>query len=222
MRRHTTAWAIFVFAVVMGFVGWRIYAASEFTRLNSVKHVVAAPSEKYIKLLIRYANPPFVEEEYDMQDVNGVSNYSYRVRGFNGKQITVQPKSDELKTTTVSFFYENLDHLIGVWQMQSKPPKGDTSIAYTLYVKDVDDYKQGDRRVTFTDPNYWATKAGHEYHLDLSHMNTKDPNALLKMQSTSLADDRYQRLVDAFRGFGPKVFRDNIATAQRTVRAAGT
>lgn len=221
MRRFPVTWAIVIFAVVMGFVGWRLYAATEFRRLADVKHVVGAPSEKYVRFTIRYANPPLYEEEYRMQDVNGVSNYDYRVRAFNGKQITVSPKASDLRTTTVSYFYEELDHLIGVWQMQSKPAKGDTSIAYTFFVKDVDDYKQGQRTVSFTDPHYWASVAGHEYHIDLSKTSVKDPNDLLKMQSKTLADDRYQRLLNAFRAFGPQTFRDRIAAARRTV-AQGT
>ncbi|MBV8654905.1 MAG: hypothetical protein JO160_02600, partial [Candidatus Eremiobacteraeota bacterium] len=79
------------------------------------------------------------------------------------------------------------------------------------------DYKQGERTVTFTDPHYWAVTAGRQYSIDLSKQS---PNDLLKMQSTAVADPRYEQIVRDFREFGPDEFRANVAAAQARARAS--
>jgi hypothetical protein len=112
----------------------------------------------------------------------------------------------------VSFFFGRLDQ-DGVWQIVNQPPRGNTDVHYTVYVKQLADFKQGDRTITFTDPHYWATTAGRQYSIDLSK---ESPNDLLKLKSTELADDRYQK-VDDFRSFGPESFRTKIADARASL-----
>jgi hypothetical protein len=101
--------------------------------------------------------------------------------------------------------------------MVNKDPRPDADVHYSVYVKEVVDFKQGDRTVTFTDPKYWATTAGQQYKIDLAKVN---PNALLSLKGTAIADPRYQRVVDAFRAFGPDIFRKNIAQARKTIEAS--
>lgn len=87
--------------------------------MHEVSHVGKAPSELYARLLIRYDKPPLYDEEYRMQDVEGVSSFTYRVRGYNGRQITVT--APPAAVYDVSFFFQRLDQ-IGVWQIVDKPP----------------------------------------------------------------------------------------------------
>jgi hypothetical protein len=82
-------------------------------------------------------------------------------------------------------------------------------------VKQLADYQQGQRTVTFTDPKYWATKAVRQYSIDLSKGVPKD---LVHLQGTQLADPRYEQIVDDFRNFGPDEFRHNVAAAQARIR----
>ena len=56
----------------------------------------------------------------------------------------------------------------------------------------------GQRTVTFTNPQYWATKAGRQFEIDLSKGVPKD---LLRMQSSQVADPRYEQIVIDFREF---------------------
>lgn len=212
MRRFPMGWAIFVFGIAMAIWGYFFYTAGELRRMHEVSHVGKAPSELYARLLIRYDKPPLYDEEYRMQDVEGVSSFTYRVRGYNGRQITVT--APPAAVYDVSFFFQRLDQ-IGVWQIVDKPPLQDADARYTIYVKQLADYKQGERTVTFTNPHYWAIEAGHQYQIDLSKQNPKD---LLKMQSTVLADPRYETIVNGFRAFGPDEFRRNVARAQAQVK----
>lgn len=213
MRRFPMAAAIAVFALVMIVIGWFIYAPSELARLHRVTALNRARSEIYAHLLIRYDKPPIYEEEYRMSDIEGVSTFSYRIRGYNGRQVTLSAPPAQMYD--VSFFYGKIDQ-DGIWQLVNKPPRGNTDVHYTLYVKQLVDFKQGDRTITFTDPKYWATEAGRQYNIDLSKQK---PSDLLTLSSTSLADPHYQMVVNDFLAFGPQSFRKKIAALRASYLA---
>lgn len=209
MRRRTVVpVSILVFTIFMAVTGYFIYWHGETSRIAEVAKIHKARSEIYARLTITYDKPPVYEEEYRMQDVEGKSTFTYRIRSYAGKQITITAPPAAM--FDVSFFYGALDQ-DGVWQIVNQPPRGDTSIHYTVYVKQLVDFKQGERTVTFTDPHYWATTAGRQYNIDLSKNSPKD---LLKMQSTQLADPRYLKVITDFRTFGPPAFRKRVADAR--------
>jgi hypothetical protein len=217
MFRRTTVvpWAIFIFVVVMVIIGIRLYASHpEFTNQGAVEKVEHQPSAIHASLTIRYDKPPIYEEAYTTQDLNGVTSFQYRIRNYAGNQVTIT--SPPHSTTDVSYFFGKLVQ-DGVWDLMNKAPAGDTSAHYTIYVQQTADFKTGDRTITFTDPHYWATTAGHQYSIDLRNTN---PNDLLKLHGTQLADPRYQQIVDDFRSFGPPAFRDKV-TALRASFAHG-
>jgi hypothetical protein len=215
MRRRIPVLEIFIVAVVavMLYFGWRHYGAGEFARFGPVIHAQKAPSALYARMLVRYSKPPIYEEEYRMQDVEGVSTFDYRIRGYDGRQITVTAPA--AKVYDVSFFFGSLGE-DGVWQLTSKPPRPNANAHYTVYVKQLADYKEGQRTITFTSPEYWAKLKGHRIDIDLSKQN---PNDLYGLQSKPIADKRYQAIVDDFRTFGPPEFRRNVAAAQARIRA---
>src|SRR5690242_20584934 len=146
-------------------LGWRIYGAGEMGRFGPAIRAQKAPSELYARLLIRYPKPPIYEEEYRMSDIEGVSKFDYRIRGFNGRQITVTAPA--ARGYDVSFFFGKLDQ-DGIWDLVDKPPRPDADAHYTVYVRQLADYKEGQHTVTFTNPKYWATKAGQQFEIDLS------------------------------------------------------
>lgn len=212
MRRFpTTLFVIFITIVGLAIV-YFMYWKTETSRIKDVAKLHQAPSRIYADMLVRYDHPPVFEEEYKMSDIEGVSTFSYRIRSYEGKQITISPARPEAMFD-VSFFFGALDQ-DGVWQIVNKPPKGNTSIHYTVFVKQDIDFKEGIRTVTFTDPHYWATTAGRQYQIDLSKNRPQD---LLKLNSTSLADPHYQKVVDDFREFGPASFRERVARAQASL-----
>ena len=211
MRRSIVPLSILAFAIFMAVTGYFIYWHTETGRVTEVAKIHQAKSEIYARMLLQYDKPPVYEEEYRMQDVEGRSTFTYRIRSYAGKQISITAPPTQMYD--VSFFFGKLDQ-DGVWQIVNQPPRGNTSIHYTIYVKQVVDFKQGDRTITFTDPHYWATTAGRQYSIDLSKNSPKD---LLKMQSSSLADPRYQTIVNDFREFGPESFRKRIAAARASM-----
>jgi hypothetical protein len=163
-------------------------------------------------MTIQYSKPPVDSEEYRMSDVEGVSQFRYEIRGSDGRRITVNAPA--ARVYDVSFFFGRLVQ-DGIWQLTDKPALSGAVSRYTVYVKQVVDYKHGERTVTFTDPHYWATKAGREYEIDLSK---GVPSDLVHIASSQVADPRYEQIVKDFYDFGPDVFRHNVAAAQDTIR----
>ncbi len=213
MRRFPIELFIVVVAAVMLVLGWRIYGAGEMGRFGPVIHAQKAPSELYARMSVRYPKPPIYEEEYRMSDVEGVSSFVYQIRGYRGHEITVTAPA--ARVYDVSFFFGRLVQ-DGVWQLVDKPPLPDADAHYTIYVKQLADYQHGQRTVTFTNPQYWATKAGRQFEIDLSKGVPKD---LLRIQSNQVADPHYEQIVIDFRNFGPDEFRHNVEVAQTRIRS---
>lgn len=207
--------AIFIFIVVFIVLGTIFIPWPDFQHKRELAGVSRRPSVLQARLTITYAKPPIYQEQYEMRNDNGVSSAQYRVQGYSGKVVTISLPPD--KTYQVTFFFEEIV-ADGVWQIVNKPPAGNTNARYTIFVHQVADGRQGSRTITFTDPHYWAVQAGREYHIQL---NAASPLPdLTKLQSTSLADPRYEKIVKAFRNFGTPEFQAKVAQAQALVRAS--
>src|SRR5215469_18975616 len=125
MRRiPIIALAIVVFAATMAYIDIRLNWNKQASLLKQVEHVQRARSEIYAHMLLRYDKPPVYEEEYSMQDVEGVSKFEYRIRSYDGKQVTLT--APPAKIYDVSFFYGKLDQ-DGVWQIVNQPDRGNTT-----------------------------------------------------------------------------------------------
>lgn len=207
--------AIFIFSVVFIVLGTIFIPWPDFQHKKEVTRIRQSASVLDVGLTIKYEKPPIYLEQYTMHNDNGVSNVQYKIQGYSGKVVTITLPPD--KTYAVTFFFEEVVQ-DGIWQLVNKPDAGNTNVRYTLHIHQVADREQGSRTITFTDPHYWALEAGRQYHIQLSQ-NSPTPD-LTKLESTSLADPRYEKIVDAFRTFGPPSFRDKVREAQALVRAS--
>ncbi len=215
MRRFPLGLVIFIFVVLALGLSWHFFGPSELGRQerSQVIAVRNAPSDLYASLTLRYAHPPIYRESYEMRDNNGTSTFQYVVQSFAGKQVTV--KAPPEAGYDVSFFFGKLVN-DGVWDIPTRPPQGNTAIQYTVTVRQTEDYRSGSHTATFTDPAYWATTAGREFHIRLSPTGP-EPN-LLQLQGTALRDPRYEQIVDDFRAFGPDAFRQDVASARASAQ----
>jgi hypothetical protein len=218
-RQFPIGWAVFVFSIIALGLVYFMYFNREVGTMQVA--YTQCPSDLRMALTIRYDKPPLLNESYHMRDNDGISTYSYAVEGATGRLITITSPQREI--LDVSYLAGKLDQ-DGARSMTSEPPAGDTSTHYTLDLYRKEMYGAGDcrhesRTITFTDPHYWATTAGHQYHIDLSQGSPKNAGDLLKIQGTATADPRYQEIVDDFRTFGSDEFRARIAAAQARVRA---
>jgi|SRR5579884_27680 len=207
--------AIFIFAVLFIVLGTIFIPWPDFQHKREVARIAQSASVLDLSLTIKYAKPPIYLEEYRMYNDNGTSSAQYKVQGYSGKVVTITLPPD--RTYAVTFFFEQVVQ-DGIWQLTNKPPAGNTNATYTLHIHQVADREHGSRTITFTDPHYWAVQAGRQYHIVLSQ-SSPVPD-LTKLQSTSLADPRFEKIVEAFRAFGPPSFRAKVAQAQALVRAS--
>ena len=214
-RNNWFGTAIFIFAVVFIIAGLIFVKWPDFQHKQDVSNVLHSQSVLDLSLLMKYDKPPVYQEQYSMHDDNGISTAQYRIQGYNGKVVTITLPPD--KTYAVSFFFEQVVQ-DGIWQLTNKPDRGNTNVHYTLHIHQVANTKQGSRTITFTDPHYWAVTAGRQYRFMLSK-NSPTPD-LTGLDSTSLADPRFEQIVKAFRNFGSPSFRQKIAQAQTLVRGS--
>ena len=218
MRRSSFALIVTLLAVTAVVAGWLLFFVKpESARYQATRKVATTSSDLDVGMTVRYTHGRIASEDYRMSDRNGSSTAMYRIIGTNGKVYTIT--SPPIESYTVPFFFERLV-ADGIWKITDRPPRGDRSISYTVHVDQAVQNEHGSRTVTFTDPHYWATTAGHQYeiHLDRNKPTPNLPN-LLQLSGSTIADKQYQSIVDEFRNFGTPGFRAKVAEVQAAVRA---
>lgn len=209
MGRTIVAWAIAVAAIVaVAGAGRQIFSATQAVRRSEVQSISRSPSSIRLTLRLDYERGPVQEESYAMVDDNGRSDASYAVTDRHG---TTARFHETIAGYGVSFLFDRLVS-DGIWEVTDRPPRGDTTIRYTVAVDQTVQDQHGMRTITFTDPHYWATTAGRQYQIHLD--KGKPVPDLLTLGSTSVADPRYERIVGDFRSFGSAKFKATIRTAR--------
>ncbi len=206
-------------AVLLGLGGaYYYFTRTQTDRYALSRHVVDQVSIIDLSLAISYDAGPLVREDYRMQDDDGVSKAEYRVLGRSGTQITITeaPRATLDPDLNVAFFFDQVVH-DGIWELSSKPPRGDTARRYRIRIAQTAGSAHGSRDITFTDPHYWATTGGHQFTIKL-HKGVPIPN-LLQLSSTTLVEPRYGTLVADFRAYGPASFREKARAARMRLGA---
>jgi hypothetical protein len=212
MRRNPIPFLIFALSIVALFAAYAMFNRSIVPRYAGARKVLAQRSEIRTSLTIRHDGGALVEETYAMSDIDGVSASSYRVVGRNGTAITIEERPRAvLDAGNVAFFFGKVVQ-DGIWELTNRPPRGDTATHFTVHVYQLADTQHGSRDYTFTDPHYWATTGGHQFHITLE--KGKPLPDLLQMTSTVLVEPRYEELVADFRNFGPDSFRAKASAAR--------
>ena len=177
------------------------------------RHVLAARSELRLALKVVHDTGPLAEEDFAMRDLDGVSSSSYHALGRSGVQISIteRPRATTEDGPNVAFFFQQTV-ADGIWELRSRPPRGDRSVRYVLDVFQEVNGQHGSRHVVFTDPHYWATTGGHQFTIHLQR-DKPVPN-LLDLTSTTLVEPRYEKIVADFRKFGPDSFKTKVTAAR--------
>lgn len=205
---------VFIVALLGCILAYAVYLSSIAPRLVKNHQVLASASDIRLALRIAYAKGPIASERWTMRDLEGTSTMSYSATGRDGVVVTIheKPTTELTDGSDVAFLFGRLvqDKL---WDLTSKPDRGDTSAHYTIDVYQLIDNEHGGRKITFTDPHYWATTGGHQFTIHLDK-NKPTPD-LLRMSSTTLVDPHYEDVVDDFKTFGPKSFLARIAAEKK-------
>ena len=202
-------------AVFIGFItAYAVYLSSIAPRLVKNHSVLASASDVKLSLTIAYDTGAIAREKWSMRDRDGLSTLAYDALGRNGIQVTIdeQPTRALTEGSNVAFLFGKLVQ-DGLWDLPSKPPRGDTNAHYTIDVYQLIDNMHGGRKIAFTDPHYWATTGGRQFTI---HLDRKKPTPdLLHMSSTTLVEPRYAELVADFETFGPDSFLARIAQEKK-------
>ncbi len=214
MNRNAVPLAVFL-TIFAGFIfAGIIYLHTLAPRYANNHKILTSPSDVKVSLAIAYDRGPVREETWTMRDHNGLSSIAYRALGRNGVQVTIDERPTDTinNDTDVAFLFGKLVQ-DGLWDLPSKPPRGNANAHYTISVYQLITSLHGGRSFTFTDPHYWATTGGHQFTIHLD--KNKPVPDLLQMSSTTLVEPRYALLVQDFRAFGPQSFITRIASEKK-------
>jgi len=202
---------IVIAAIVFTVGGWRLFAASEAARFRDVDAVRHARSYVELTMSVNYPSGPIASEAYRLVDDDGRSMATYAVSDRRGSTATFH---DVIRGYDVSFAFQKMVQ-DGIWQLDSKRARASGDTIYVVGIHQIAQDQSGKRVVTFSDPQYWAHAAGHQFHIILDpHKATPTEADLLNLQSTSNADPRYLAFVNDFTTFGSPQFKKTIAAAR--------
>jgi hypothetical protein len=211
--------ALVAVAFAIAFIGmWQLFARTEAGRFEAARKVALSRSEIHITLTIAHQTGAIARESYAIGDIDGLSTVTYSATNQNGTTVHVTAparKTREYGSDVAYLFGQVVQD--GIWDLTDKPPRGDTSSQYTVSVWQLVDGQHGSHQFTFTDPHYWATTGGHQFHIKLDR-NKPVPD-LLQIKSTVTVEPRYGKVIDDIVTFGSPDFRKTVA-AQRARLAA--
>jgi hypothetical protein len=208
MRRTLVSLLIVAVAIVAVVGGWLLFAKSEHDRYVAVNRVLHSRSAFRLDYTIEHTNGPIASEEWVMRNDDGTSVATYTVTDRRGDKATFD---EQIVGYQVTFLFERLVQ-DGIWNLESRPFRGSAAELHVVAISQIADTARGSHRFMFSDPKYISTEAGREYEIHLDP-NKPVPN-LINLQSTSVADPRYEKIVEDFENFGSPRFKQTIAEAR--------
>jgi len=207
--------AITALAIAAVVIGWMIYWPIESARYAATRTVERSTSVIRMTYTVTHRFGPIARERLTFTNVNGKAEVAYEGTNRPGTAIA-RFKQPVQGFSVATLFGETVRD--GVWELETKPPRGDTAISYTIAIYQLTDNQSGEHTFTFTDPHYWATTGGRQYKIHLD--KNKPVPDLLTLRSTALAEPRYGEIVRDFDAFDPPGFRATLAAARAKLRAA--
>ena len=208
MERSWTAPLVTLAVLAAIALSWAIFASTEEQRAQQVHAIKTSHSELHLAMTAEHEHGPLAREEWRMDDIDGRSIAIYSATDRAGRTVRVEAK---MQTYDVSFLFGKAVQ-DGVWELINRPDRGDRSTHYHIYVAQVVNGTSGKRDYAFTDPHYWATTAGHQFHITLD--KNKPVPDLLALKSAAQAEPRYEKIVSDIKNFGSPKFRSTISKAR--------
>ena len=211
MRRLPINAFIVILALVFVVTGWRLYARNETERFRAVDAVRNSKSYIKLSLHVEYPSGPIATEEYALVDDNGKSRATYAVGDRKGTLATFD---EVIHGYGVAFAFDRMVQ-DGIWELNTKHPRTLADTRYTVKIEQTAQTQSGSRTFSFTDPKYWALAAGRQYQIRLDPKKPTPTQAdLLQLDSVSLAEPRYAKIVADFENFGSPAFHRTVASAR--------
>jgi hypothetical protein len=208
MRRFPTSLFVVLIALVGLIVGVKLFWNAESQRYQAVDSVRHQRSEIRLSEVVTHAKGPIAREQLRMTNLDGKSTVYYEAQNRSGSRVA--RFTYPINGYDVTFAFDVLVR-DGIWELQSKPLRGtNTDNVYTITIAQTAGDRSGSHTFTFTDPHYLANAREYAIHLD----KNKPVPDLLTLKSTTIAEPRYQKIVDDFGTFGPVGFRKTVGAAR--------
>jgi hypothetical protein len=208
MRRFPTSLFVVLIALVGLIVGVKLFWNAESQRYQAVDSVRHQRSEIRLSEVVTHAKGPIAREQLRMTNLDGKSTVYYEAQNRSGSRVA--RFTYPINGYDVTFAFDVLVR-DGIWELQNKPLRGtNTDNVYTIAIAQTAGDRSGSHTFTFTDPHYLANAREYAIHLD----KNKPVPDLLTLKSTTIAEPRYQKIVDDFGTFGPVGFRKTVAAAR--------
>lgn len=208
MRRFPTTTVILTATALVAVAVWRLLAGQEHDRFVAVDKVRQSRTEIRFSYAVDHETGRIAREEWHFANLDGRSSASYAAVDRAGNRASFDERIDGY---AVTFLFEELVG-DGIWDLQTRPLRGTDPDVHTVHVEQVAGAQAGSHTFRFSDPHYLATTAGREYRIRLDR--SKPVPDILKLDSTSAADTRYLKIVDAVEGFGPGRFKRTLVQAR--------
>jgi len=216
MRRVAIVpFGIALVAAIGALFAWRIYFPIESQRYDATKRVLQTRSEIRLVYTVTREKGPIGREQLTFRNVDGKASVAYE--GTNRAGTTIARFNAPVAGFDIAALFGQVVQ-DGIWELESKPPRGDTTTAYAVSVYQLTDNQSGSHAFSFTDPHYWETTGGRQYILHLD--KNKPVPDLVKLQSKSMVEPRYKKLVADFESFNVPGFRATLAAARAKLRSA--
>jgi hypothetical protein len=208
MSRFPTT-AVILVTIGLAAVGvWRLLAGQEHDRFVAVDKVRHSPTAIRFAYAVDHERGRIAREEWRFANVDGRSTASYTAVDRNGNRASFDERVDGYDVT---FLFEKLVQ-DGIWTLQTRPLRGNDPDVHSVQIDQIAGAEHGAHAFRFSDPHYLATSAGREYRIQLDR--SKPVPDILKLDSTSTADDRYLKIVTDVESFGSDRFKRTLAEAR--------
>jgi hypothetical protein len=194
MRRFPVTAFITVLALIFAVSGWQLFAHNEAARFHAVDAVRMSKSYIALELHVAYPSGPIATEDYELIDDDGRSRATYAVGDRKG---TIATFDEIIRGYDVTFAFDRLVR-DGIWELNTKHPRTLADTKYTVTINQTAQGESGRRTFSFTDP----------------HKPTPSEADLLHLESTAIAEPRYQKIIDDFASFGSPAFHRTVASAR--------
>ena len=220
MRASRTS-VLVAIALAVAVVGmWQLFARTEAGRYNAAHKVQQSRSEIRIDLAIVHDKGPLTHESYAIADIDGVSSVTYSATNRAGTtvHVTAPPPHDKRirQRRRVSVRPDRAGRDLGARRQAAARRYVDALHDHGLLSSSTDSH--GSHRFTFTDPHYWATTGGHQFHITLDR-NKPVPD-LVTLKSTVSVEPRYGKIVDDIETFGSPGFPHTVAAKRALAERA--
>lgn len=223
MRESTRGLLVVVIFVVAVAAAYVFFLKPYITEEKQVHRVLTENSTWTVTMQAYEMSGPIAAETYRLHNDNGATSMYYAATDRNG---TIKYFNVPLQGPAGTFLFQELEG-DGIWELDDKAVRPQPKDEYIIVVSQTLGSQGGTRSFGFSDPRYWATTNAREFRIQLPKrgpITGTNAQMLSASGGRPLRDDRYLKIVNAVKQFGPPSVQqaENQIRFELTSRLAGS